>query len=1341
MRVKHIQCGPYANESEIKAIQNIKSHLDGLPGDGLWILLSNLPFSVTDSGTSSEIDIVAIGPTGVHVLEIKHWDFRYIDAVRNAPIVEQEAEKLQRKARLIGTTLRKHFNTQFIAGKFVLTRSDEPKYVIKSKQVRGSRFYQLREWRDYLQLSDGSPLSNQMIEQIAMLLHPRAKVALTGDIRSFGSYTNLERVVGGDAFRRVYKGIHVKNRDKVILHIYDYSALDNANPDTIARREFETIRNLQKSPWLPRLVESFQDAAEYPGELFFFSVIDPSAATLASRCGDSSWSQEDRLSAALDIINALQELHSPIDEDIPAIVHRNLTPETIFIRSNGKPLFSGLRFTKLEGLSTVAGAPDAPTGDSKWIAPEVGKLGLQGAGRPADVYALCATLTELFSDESKISAGTRKLLALGLKDNPEERITLPELADQLKPLSSTPKLQAPPSPRLPDARYWDEDLEIVFRGSLYKIITKLGAGGWGTTFKVVQIDETTREELGVFVAKTIQTAELGRLAINAYRKARAHTSHSHLAAIYEIAEQWESNQIVSLMNWIDGMPLSDLTGVVPLYAEELGEEEVEDLLLRWIRQICEGLQKLHQAGFVHGDVTPKNIIASTREVVLTDYDLFTQSGCKAMSKGTLAYCSQAMEEQNPVCASDDIFSLAAALFHVVFDKLPFRFDDSTKKNSGCNWVGVEVDRLATFVNFIKRATAANPRERFNSAAEVLLFLEQTSEKSGSVAPTQAEGSRPSEEKLSPNEVPWLLELLKSYPGSPYGNTETRGLDSEFAAQTYVETELELDLAESILKRQVQLVVLTGNAGDGKTAFLQHLATKLGVKADKSSQRVIDQSLSDGLKIKINLDGSASYQGKSAIELLDALFEPYQELKQPKYLVHLVAINSGPLLSWIEDYEARKGATPLTEVLWSRLQGEEAESDWLWFVDFNHRSLVGGLDRNHGDISSNFLDRLIDSMLGGERRKEIWAPCKSCISKPKCSVADTVARVSGIEPYSESAGYTLRRKLFQALRAVHQRGEIHITARELRATLTYILFGTTWCKDIHDADPSTLSAYSDLAFDCSSSSRQGALLTELSKLDPALDAHPLVDRHLRRGPDGPGSEKAPSYGHLPLASARRRAYFEWTDEQAVRVGGSPNAISLYRGKHLDKFLMYPLMSGLEQEDLLRSVCAGLSRLVDLPALVLRQRNQVPIRITPRTPTETTLWVNKDYKNFSLEACLPEALPGLETLHTHLLLSYNYNESGREPLLISASLFGVLMELSEGFQIAGSALDDTFANLSIFTERLAQEDQECIFAWNPASEHIIFRVLQQYRGGKRVLAIEPLDVDTPGRSDNTLVEVTS
>ena len=50
---------------------------------------------------------------------------------------------------------------------------------------------------------------------------------------------------------------------------------------------------------------------------------------------------------------------------------------------------------------------------------------------------------------------------------------------------------------------------------------------------------------------------------------------------------------------------------------------------------------------------------------------------------------------------------------------------------------------------------------------------------------------------------------------------TRGLDES----TYIPTRLDTSLKEDVLKGKKKLVVLTGNAGDGKTAFIQLIEAK------------------------------------------------------------------------------------------------------------------------------------------------------------------------------------------------------------------------------------------------------------------------------------------------------------------------------------------------------------------------------------------------------------------------------------------------------------------------------------------------------------------------------------
>lgn len=100
MRVVPVPCGPAVNESERMALEKVKTGLISLPGDDRWYILSNLMFSVTHQFQSAEIDLVAVGPPGVRVVEVKHWS----DA--HTKWAGREADKLTLKARKVGGTLR-----------------------------------------------------------------------------------------------------------------------------------------------------------------------------------------------------------------------------------------------------------------------------------------------------------------------------------------------------------------------------------------------------------------------------------------------------------------------------------------------------------------------------------------------------------------------------------------------------------------------------------------------------------------------------------------------------------------------------------------------------------------------------------------------------------------------------------------------------------------------------------------------------------------------------------------------------------------------------------------------------------------------------------------------------------------------------------------------------------------------------------------------------------------------------------------------------------------------------------------------------------------------------------
>jgi hypothetical protein len=164
-----------------------------------------------------------------------------------------------------------------------------------------------------------------------------------------------------------------------------------------------------------------------------------------------------------------------------------------------------------------------------------------------------------------------------------------------------------------------------------------------------------------------------------------------------------------------------------------------------------------------------------------------------------------------------------------------------------------------------------------------------------------------------------------------------------------------------------------------------------------------------------------------------------------------------------------------------------------------------------------------------------------------------------------------------------------------------------------------------------------VLRELARFDPALEAHPQIDRHLLSKPSAHSTKTTPHYDQLSLESARRQAFFEWTEEHIQQVSGDAHALGLARGPNLRLFRELPLeKDSQKQAELCTRLCAGISRLEDLPPQALDRPGVVPLRITPRTPTETAFWVEKPLTAFRLEADLPPEAEGVERLHRQALL---------------------------------------------------------------------------------------------------------
>ena len=914
----------------------------------------------------------------------------------------------------------------------------------------------------------------------------------------------------------------------------------------------------------------------------------------------------------------------------------------------------------------------------------------------------------------------------GRASDPAARASLDDLYLSLSKLLG----ESPPTPTAPPARFWTEDQVVSFAGQDYRIVAKLGQGGVGATFKVVETDRNTKEDLGSYVAKVVRDCTAGERILRAHRLVRSHLRHAAFSTIYQVAPEWRDNGFAALLTWIEGEPLGEYAGLLRELADDVGEASDEALALRWLRTACEALGELHRNGLIHGDISPRNLILSGTDLILTDYDCVGKTDEPIAAPGTVLYCSQSYAAGLPAAASDDFYALAATMFQVLFAREPFRYAGDRAKDRGLNWEGIDRSAYPVLTSFLDRATNPAPEQRFVAAADARLALS---------TPPRPEQPAPQPQRRE-NEVAWLSDLLRSYPGSSRGNRETRGLDSDFSNHTYVETSLEQVLYRDLQEGRSRLVVLCGNAGDGKTALLQRLARRLGLRGQDSAQRIVEGQTKTGLKVRMNLDGSASWGGRSAGELLDGILEPFQHGPPAEEVAHLLAINDGRLLEWIDNVESDLGGpTPLTSGLTNALEGRGGPTGThLRFVNLNQRSLVGTITADQADIDIRFLEELLDRLYGGERAAEIWAPCHTCTAQDRCQVFRAARRFAPHSGTDEAVRGRARRRLFEALQAVHLRGETHVTVRELRATLVYVLFGVHFCSDYHAGESSEdLLPYWDRAFDPESPRRQGDVLRELVRFDPALEAHPHIDRALLHPPLDSGAPEVAfvvdpdrfADRRRRLASERRRAYFEWAAAEIENLTGDPEALGLARGRHLRRFRDLAIVGNSARAETAQSLCRGISRLEALPPQALDRQGVVPLRITPRTPTETAFWVEKSIGDFRLQVDLP-GTGDVDRLHRQALLIYRYRDGIEETLRLGAELFHLLLELADGYQLGDVATDDAFAHLSIFVQRLVREDERRLIAWNPMDEATMYEISASLKdaeeGPRQLLAIAPLEL---------------
>ena len=208
----------------------------------------------------------------------------------------------------------------------------------------------------------------------------------------------------------------------------------------------------------------------------------------------------------------------------------------------------------------------------------------------------------------------------------------------------------------------------------YQLLERLGAGALGEAFRA---RDTIHGR--TVVIKRVPAALAGDSAraealLSATERLEA-VSHPGVAMLYECG--LEDGQLFLALEYVPGERLDQMIGGRPLNPHRAVEIAID---------VADALAALHQAGIVHGDVRPANIIVTSRghaKVIDSGLAPFTTGGTLRASAGarlgslpesavgTLRYLSPEEAVGERTDARTDVFSLGGVLHEMLTGQAPF----------------------------------------------------------------------------------------------------------------------------------------------------------------------------------------------------------------------------------------------------------------------------------------------------------------------------------------------------------------------------------------------------------------------------------------------------------------------------------------------------------------------------------------------------------------------------------------------------------------------------------------------------------------------------------------------
>jgi serine/threonine protein kinase/dienelactone hydrolase len=273
--------------------------------------------------------------------------------------------------------------------------------------------------------------------------------------------------------------------------------------------------------------------------------------------------------------------------------------------------------------------------------------------------------------------------------------------------------------------------------SHYTIVSKIGEGGMGAVYRAFDSRLNRTVAIKILPPHASANPDRQRRFVQEAQSASA-LNHPNIVHIYDIDQAGDVTFIA--MEFVDGLPLDAVIGESPMPVA---------LALEYAIQATGALAAAHQAGIVHRDVKPANILVNrSGQVKVLDFGLAklmastpasdTFAPTKAATPataigaimGTPAYMAPEQADGLPVDARTDVFAFGAVLYEMLSGRRAFQgrsplsimaavlHDQPAPLSEVSAGIPPRLDAIVT------RCLEKDPARRYPSAVELRTALEE-----------------------------------------------------------------------------------------------------------------------------------------------------------------------------------------------------------------------------------------------------------------------------------------------------------------------------------------------------------------------------------------------------------------------------------------------------------------------------------------------------------------------------------------------------------------------------------------------------------------------------------------